>query len=55
MKVLLNLNNPMEMEKVRLGQKRLREEIMKRWKKEGIGFNPNKSYNKKDAFGFYFD
>ena len=54
MKVLLDWDNPEVMEKVRLGQRQLREQIMKRWEEEGIEFNPNKSCNKKDVFGFHF-
>ena len=43
MKVLLDWDNPEVMEKVRLEQRQLREQIMKRWEEEGIEFNPNKS------------
>ena len=54
MKVLLDWDNPEVMEKVRLGQRQLMEQIMKRWEEEGIEFNPNKSCDKKDVFGLHF-
>lgn len=54
MKKLLDWDNPEVMEKVRLEQKHLREQIMKRWEEKGIEFNPNKSCDKKDVFGFHF-
>ena len=54
MKILLDLGNPSVREEVRLAQKKLREDIMKRWKNNAKQIS-SESGDKKNIFGFHFE